>query len=410
MLFVEYVPAYEHTYIGQEVVSLRKRRRAHIHVFRLKNFSKRCLSLIAVGLTIRLLSGLGAGAALDSALKSLSQNSAFAQQMLSVSLPNVKGEYSVLTSLLTSSPLLSISERVAEEKESDLHTPEPTASPQTEKPEPTADISPSKAPETSALPETSEIETITPEEWDPSSIEFKNYTSFEPDVETLLYQELSFSLSSDLPQILIIHTHGSESYLPDEKDYYVPTDPYRTEDTNYNVVRVGDELAEAFENQGFSVLHDRSIYDYPSYNGAYANTEAAISEWLEEYPSIQIVIDVHRDAFDDVDGSPYQTDAEIDGVDSAQVMFVIGTGEAGLEHPNWQENLSFVLKRQASMNSKYPELARPVYLSQNRYNQQMTKGSFILEVGCNGNTLSQALTAVQLFAECSYDVISSLVE
>jgi stage II sporulation protein P len=238
-------------------------------------------------------------------------------------------------------------------------------------------------------------------------IYIKNYTEYQVDIDKLLGEELNISLDGD-PQVLIVHTHGSEAYTASGSDTHTESDPGRTEDTEYNVVRVGDELEKALTERGISVIHDRELYDYPSYNGAYGRTCTAVQEYLAEYPSIKIVIDLHRDALVGDDGTVYKTVAELSDYDSAQVMLVVGTDFYGLEHPQWRENFKLALRLQSAMNAKYPTLARPICLSQYRYNQHLSTGALIVEVGCSGNTLSEAITAVTLFADAAAEVILGL--
>lgn len=241
-----------------------------------------------------------------------------------------------------------------------------------------------------------------------SGLSIKNSTSYDIDVGELVKLGPTQVLPAEGPQILIVHTHGSEAYTPDRYNQYEESDSYRAEDLNYNVVRVGDELAAALEAQGLSVLHDREIYDYPSYTGSYSRSGAAIEEYLAEYPDIAIVIDLHRDALGDGDVT-YKTMAELDGQTSSQLMMLVGTGEGGLEHPNWEQNLRLALYLQQAVNAKYPTLARPISVTKERYNQQLTTGSMILEVGSSGNTLQEALTAVRLYADAVGPALLKLV-
>ncbi|MEG2215018.1 MAG: stage II sporulation protein P [Oscillospiraceae bacterium] len=237
----------------------------------------------------------------------------------------------------------------------------------------------------------------------------RNATDLEIDEEALLAEGPSLLLPAEGPQILIIHTHSSEAYTPEGLDRYTPTDKDRTEDVHYNVVRVGDELTASLESYGLSVLHDREIYDYPSYTGSYSRSGKAVEAHLAKNPSIRIVIDVHRDALGE-NGVVYKTMAEVDGETASQVMLLCGTNESGLTHPDWRENLKLALYLQNAVNKKYPTLARPVSLVNERYNQQLTHGSLILEVGSSGNTLREALCAVRLFASACGPALSELVE
>ena len=234
-----------------------------------------------------------------------------------------------------------------------------------------------------------------------------NSTSYELDLNSLVSGGTSVKLASKGPQILIIHTHGSEAYTPDMENGYSSVDSFRTEDAEYSVVRVGDELAACFESYGLSVIHDRNFYDFPSYTGSYAKSGDAVKKYLEEYPGISVVLDVHMDSIGDGD-VVYKTIAEDSGKPCSQLMLLVGTGENGLEFPNWQENLKFALYLQSAVVSKYPSLSRPIALKKERYNQHLSTGSLILEVGSSGNTLGEALNAVRLFADAVAPALKKL--
>lgn len=236
-------------------------------------------------------------------------------------------------------------------------------------------------------------------------IYLKNRTSYDIDVEELLAKPMDFF--PDSSAVLIVHTHGSEAYNPDGDDIYEPSDPSRTEDKNFNVVRVGDELEGILTGRGVTVYHDRQLYDYPSYAGSYDRALEAINAQLSAHPEIKVVIDLHRDALESDDGTVYKTVADIGDTPCAQVMLICGTNYSGLKHPDWRENLSFALKLQRQMVDNYPTLARPLKISEYRYNQHATKGSLIAEVGCNGNTLQEALTAVRYFGDCLANVLTA---
>ena len=235
-----------------------------------------------------------------------------------------------------------------------------------------------------------------------------NETSYELDLGALVNEGTGVRLGADAPQVLIIHTHGSEAYAPDPvfPDYH-PTDTFRSADADYSVIRVGDELAKCLEADGISIVHDRNIYDAPSYTGSYAKSGDAIQKYLQKYPSISVVFDVHRDAIGD-SGVVYKTVSEAGGTPCAQAMLVVGAAENGLYHPNWQQNLKFALYLQQKALEKHPTLMRPIALKKGRYNQQLACGSVILEVGSSGNTLSEALGAVRLFAETAGPALKAL--
>jgi stage II sporulation protein P len=179
---------------------------------------------------------------------------------------------------------------------------------------------------------------------DGSGITLKNSTDYDIDIDGLLNEPLKLDISESEPSVLIIHTHGSESYMPD--DSYEESDSYRTEDSEYNVVKVGSVLEQALESYGINVVHDTYLYDYPEYTGAYSRALDAIEKWLVKYPSISTVIDLHRDAISDENGKQYKTVAQIGQQTCSQILLVVGTDYSGLEHPQWRENMKFALRLQ----------------------------------------------------------------
>lgn len=240
-------------------------------------------------------------------------------------------------------------------------------------------------------------------------LSIRNETSYWVDATQILSDGPSLSLSAGSPQILIIHTHSSEAYTQAGLDRYQPSDSYRTENTEFNIVRIGDELTDIFQQAGLNVIHDRGIYDYPSYTGSYTRSAEAVARYLADYPSINVVIDMHRDALGS-DGVVYKTMAEEDGTVASQIMLLVGTDESGLSHPNWRGNLSFALYLQNAVNTVNPTLMRPVGLVRERYNQHMAPASLIMEVGSSGNTLQEALAAIRLFGASAAPALLALVE
>lgn len=236
-----------------------------------------------------------------------------------------------------------------------------------------------------------------------------NRSKQEVDAAALASAQVELTLPSQGPQILIMHTHACEAYTPDGGDVYIPSDSSRTLDTNYNVVRIGSEMAQVFEEMGLEVVHDTSLYDYPSYNAAYTNARAGIEKYLEQYPSIRVVLDVHRDALIGTDGTVYKTVTTADGKSAAQVMLVMGSNDYG-KHPGWQSNLALAFQVEKSLNLLYPTLARPITLRSSHYNQELTPGSLLVEVGCHGNTLQEAITGARLFARAAGAVLVGLEE
>ena len=214
-----------------------------------------------------------------------------------------------------------------------------------------------------------------------------------------LLKPFAAELTGDAPQILILHSHGSEGYTPAEDDGIVWSGNCRTTDSRYNVVRMGDAMAEVFGEAGISVLHDRTLYDYPEYAGSYDRSLTAIDSYLKEYPSIRFVLDVHRDAIEAADGSQVKVVSEIEGQGTAaQLSLVVGSDGGGLSHPNWMENLRLAVAIQEQALTDYPTLMRPLLLRNSRYNQHATTGSLLVEVGTAGNAPEEAELAARLFA------------
>ena len=218
--------------------------------------------------------------------------------------------------------------------------------------------------------------------------------SLRPDLGELLERPLEWDLLGEEPTVLILHTHATESYTR-QGEAYRESSAYRTLDENYNMLSVGDALARVLEENGIRVIHDRTLHDYPSYNGSYTHARQAIAGYLEEYPSIRLVLDLHRDASGDIHNQ-LRTQATVDGEPSAQLMLVMGTDAAGLSHPGWQTNLSLGLKLQLQLEALAPGITRPINLRGQRFNQDMTPGSLLIEVGAAGNTHPEALRAAQV--------------
>jgi stage II sporulation protein P len=236
----------------------------------------------------------------------------------------------------------------------------------------------------------------------------KNEANQKIDISELLKEDLKMKISGKGPHVLIIHTHTSEAFTPTKQNNYTPSDPDRTENSRYNIVRVGEEIAKNLKAAGISVIHDKTVHDYPSYNGSYRKALETIESQLKKNPSIKIVLDIHRDALIFPDGKKLKVTAEVEKQKVAQVMLVVGTDQGGLKHPNWKENLKFALRLQDKFQKLYPGLARPINLAPYRYNQHTTTGSIIIEVGSNGNTLEEALASSKYIAKTVAEVIREI--
>lgn len=228
-----------------------------------------------------------------------------------------------------------------------------------------------------------------------------NYScSLRPDTKALLTQVLSWDLTGDEPTVLIVHTHGTEAFTetPDTQ-YDEYGGDYRTKDDRYNMISIGDELTRLLEAGGVNVIHDRTAHDLNDYLDAYDNSRVAVQEYLRQYPTIKLVLDLHRDAAEYADGTQWATSATVNGEDSAQLMFVVGTNARGLNHPNWQTNLSIAEKLNVLMEKNVSGLTRPIDLRGQRFNHDLAMGAMIVEVGSAGNTHPEAMNAISVLAE-----------
>ncbi len=236
----------------------------------------------------------------------------------------------------------------------------------------------------------------------------KNTTNYAPNLEKLMSSRPAARFTDDMPQVLILHTHGTEAYTMPKGQASEAVTNARSHDTNYNVVRIGDEIANVFEEAGISVLHDRTLHDAAGYSDAYDRAEKAIAAYLKRYPSIHFVLDIHRDAIEDSKGNSYKVISQVNGNNAAQLSIVVGSDGSGLPHEHWQENLKLAVLLQQRLTEAYPTLMRPMYLRNSRYNEHATTGSLLVEVGAAGNSLDEAVYAARLFAEKAVEVFQSL--
>lgn len=240
------------------------------------------------------------------------------------------------------------------------------------------------------------------------AIEIAGACSYAVDRRALLRQPSTLDFSQDGPKVLIVHTHTCEAYTQTPAWEYEESDTLRTTDAARSVVRVGSEIAAVLEAAGIETLHDTALNDEPAYSGAYARMLTTIEGYLARYPSIQLVLDVHRDAAENADGTQIAYTTQIGGEDCAQVMLVVGTDEGGLEHPNWQENLANSLKLQAILNQTAPGLCRPIDLRTERFNAHTSPGAMLAEFGAAGNTLPEAIRAGRYFAQGVVELVRQL--
>lgn len=237
-----------------------------------------------------------------------------------------------------------------------------------------------------------------------------NETGYTPDIKSLLKKGNpipAYDGDGKDPIVLIIHTHGTESYAEDGKNFYTYDggDISRTNDKEKNVIAVGKVMADTFNENEIPTLHCEIMHDEKSYEESYSRAAETIKSYTAKYPSIQYVFDVHRDAILKSDGSLVSAVCEIGGENVAQVMSVVGSNYKGANFPDWEDHLSLALALRSSLNQKYENISRPVYLRGAAYNEQYAKGSLLLEIGSSGNTLDEAKKAARLVAEALTELI-----
>lgn len=294
--------------------------------------------------------------------------------------------------------------------------PVPSATPQ---PEPAAEEQPAPTPETTATP----LPSAAPEIENPGAIRaetfaqgsgdgyislgagsIRNLTQYsDADLRAAVTTpSLPFDVevNSDEPQVLILHTHATETYQTWPDLVYDPDFTARTQNTALNMCVVGEKMAQVLNAAGINTLHDTTLHDSPSYTESYDRSYATTQAYLEKYPSIKVVLDVHRDAIEDSDGTRVKPLCTVDGEDTAQVMIIAGCDNgSSISLPNWRLNLRFAAAWEEAMESRTPGLTRPVMCAYRYYNQDLTTGSLLIEIGGHANTVAEAVRAGQYAAE-----------
>lgn len=239
-------------------------------------------------------------------------------------------------------------------------------------------------------------------------VHIKNSTDLNIDISEFLSAKLGYTIEKNSsPQVLILHTHATESYLSEDRDYYTASDSPRTTDNSKNVTQLGAIVAEKLNQSGIGAIHDATQHDYPSYNESYLRASKTIKAYLKKYPSIKVVIDIHRDAIQSGSEKTKLT-TEIDGKRAAQIMLVMGSQSGNVKNfPNWKENLKLALRLQKSFESIYPTLARPLSLMSRSYNEPLTTGSMLIEIGTDANAFSEAVYSAELLANALINTLGS---
>lgn len=241
------------------------------------------------------------------------------------------------------------------------------------------------------MPETVKAPEISLPGW--QALEIAVNCKVSPDIRSLYEKPLPWK---GKPKILLYSTHSTESYTPGAEPY-TPSADYRTLDTGQNILSVGAFLAQRLRQLGLEVIVDGSIHDSPSYNGAYSHARKGITKLLQENPDVDLVLDLHRDAVQTKSGQLRTAVAGKD--DCARIMLVVGTNASGTKHPDWQENLGVALKLEGYLQAIQPGITRPLNLRAQRFNQDLSKGAVLVEIGAAGNTRQEALKATEILAQ-----------
>ena len=217
------------------------------------------------------------------------------------------------------------------------------------------------------------------------------------------------SAQKNMPEILIYHTHATEAYRMESGGEYVESSEWRTEDTSYSVIAVGNLLAEELKQKGYTVYHDTTNYEPPKLSTAYSRSVEGMKEYKEKHPKLRYYIDLHRDAYGS--GSSGEKDyVLIDGKPCARMMFVVGTGEGALgggfgEMPDYEENLSFAWQITEEIRKINPLFMRDVRVKTGRYNQHISNRCLLVEAGHNQSTLEQVKHSIPYLADAIDAVI-----
>lgn len=225
------------------------------------------------------------------------------------------------------------------------------------------------------------------------NVRVKNLNETRINIESILKEKADLSVEAKKPSVLIFHTHTTETYQILDRGFYETGFLTRSKNLGVNMVRVGDEICSELEKAGYSVIHDREIHD-TKYNGSYSHSRASVEKYLKKYPSIQVVLDIHRDAIQLNNGTKIKPTAVIQGKKAAQIMIISGCQEKGNAvegFPDWRYNLIFALKLQKALEDTFPGITRPLFFAPRKYNMNLTHCSLLVEVGSDSNTLEEAV-------------------
>lgn len=228
------------------------------------------------------------------------------------------------------------------------------------------------------------------------SLSLEEELNKEPDIELE---------DTDEPQVLIMHTHTTECYMPYDLGFYSTDWATRSDDSSLNMAAVGAVITDCLNDAGIKTVHSDKIHDH-NYSAAYDLSCETVEEYLEKYPSIKVVLDIHRDAITEEDGTKLKPTVEIDGKNAAQLLIISGCEEGDVtDYPDWELNLRFAVRLQKQLADDYPGLARPMHFAIKKYNQHLTHGSLLIEVGSEANTLEEAKYSATLLSKSLVKVL-----
>lgn len=232
---------------------------------------------------------------------------------------------------------------------------------------------------------------------DVSELSFYFAATVSPDLQALAEEAVALDTTGRSPAVLIYSTHSTESYTPGDEPY-TPSGDYRTLEPDRNMLSLGKVLAQKLTDRGIGVLRDDSLHDSPSYNYAYSHARKTVTGLINENPTLRLVLDLHRDAAETKSGqlrtlTPNRTPA------TAQIMLVVGTNRTGLKHDHWERNLSMAIKLHRILEALCPGITRPLSIRSQRFNQDLSDGALLIEIGAAGNSRAEALEAVDILAQ-----------
>ena len=238
----------------------------------------------------------------------------------------------------------------------------------------------------------------------------KNNSGEKLSIKSLLEGKISFKIKKNSePQVLIYHTHATESFKTDNQPYFTEDFSSRSRDNSKNMVSVGKIVAEKLNSAGIKTLHSDTLHDYPGYSQSYSRSAQTINYYLKKYPTIKVIIDFHRDAVSASGGNKVKLVTQINGKAAAQVMIVQGCQSGSVTNfPNWKENLKLATKFQQTIEKNYPTLARPMLVVSKNYNQSLSKGAMLVEIGTDVNTLEEVHYSAELVGDSLVKTLNNL--